>query len=370
MKKPQKLALITTNQLNVFSGSEMVLLEVANELKKLNFDVFIYANFINRNFRRYLKGYKIIKLPFLHNLDKFDFVWSQHNLLPFFISKKILRNHKERSVFLVNLSSFVGFEFSSVELGKELGLKFVTISEEAKLALSDLGVDSNKIFNFKNSAPIDFYSENVRSNLKKILLISNYLTEELVKVKELLRKKNYIVDHFGEEITEIGGGYLKITPEIVSEYDLCITMAKSVYYCLLNSVPVYLYGPFGGPGYINLNNIDLSEKYNFSGRCTNRKLSYKSIVEEIENFYDSNLNETKKLNEIALKRYLLDEKINFLVSQKYLINFNNYRRIFLYYALLDKVKIIYKYKLQIKVRKIKNYFKYYSKKILNFANFL
>lgn len=366
MNKPKKLALITTNQLNVFSGSEMVFLEVANELKKLNFDVFIYANFINRNFRRYIKEYKIIKLPFLHNLDNFDFVWSQHNLLPFFIKKKIIRNDKERSVFLVNLSSFVDYEFSSVQLGKELGLKFVTISEEAKLALSNFNVDIHKVFNFKNSAPIDFYNPNNRSKLKKVLFISNYLTEELIKVKELLRKKNYIVDHFGEEVTEIGGGYLKITPEILSSYDLCITMAKSVYYCLLNSLPVYVYGPFGGPGYINLNNIDLSEKYNFSGRCTNRKLNYISIVDEIENYYDLNIKETKKLNDLALKRYNLNEKINFLITQKYLIDFKNYSRKYLFYAIKDKIKIIYKYKLQMKISKLKNYVNYHSKKVLSF----
>lgn len=68
-------------------------------------------------------------------------------------------------------------------------------------------------------------------------------------------------------------------------------------------IPVYCYDRFGGCGWITSTNIEEASKFNFSGRCTNRKLTVNEIVEEIKENYNiakSNIDSNRKFAEKKL----------------------------------------------------------------------
>ena len=100
----------------------------------------------------------------------------------------------------------------------------------------------------------------------------------------------------------IGNGqniYVDITPQILSKYDLIISIGKTVQYALGMGIPVYEYDYFGGNGYINKNNINEEAYYNFTGRPKCRRLSPQDIVHEIIDGYDEAVSNAFELKEIV-----------------------------------------------------------------------
>jgi len=72
-----------------------------------------------------------------------------------------------------------------------------------------------------------------------------------------------------------------IEDKVLENYDLVITIGKTVNYCLALGVPVYCYDWFGGSGYLNPGNFAINKRHNFSGRDSFRKLSGEAIFREI-----------------------------------------------------------------------------------------
>lgn len=50
-------------------------------------------------------------------------------------------------------------------------------------------------------------------------------------------------------------------------------------------LPLYCYDHFGGPGYININNIEHSTYFNFSGRPERQKRSAQWLYADLINSY-------------------------------------------------------------------------------------
>jgi hypothetical protein len=69
-----------------------------------------------------------------------------------------------------------------------------------------------------------------------------------------------LIDAIGSEKPAI------TSAELLDHYDCVISIGKTVQYCLVQGIPVFLYDRFGGPGYLNESNYELAEYYNFSGR--------------------------------------------------------------------------------------------------------
>ena len=96
--------------------------------------------------------------------------------------------------------------------------------------------------------------------LDKIAIISNHIPQELLELKEKMGGY-YQVDLIG-----LGYRTEQVNAEFLQQYDLVITIGRTVPRCLAMGVPVYVYDYLGGPGYLTEANFSLAERNNFSGR--------------------------------------------------------------------------------------------------------
>lgn len=104
--------------------------------------------------------------------------------------------------------------------------------------------------------------------------------------------------------------YQPITPEILSRYNVVISIGKTVQYALGMGIPVYNYDHFGGSGYITLQNYKKEEFHNYSGRSFCRKISAREIARELTDNYLSTLEQASALRQMAIKNYLLSTHID------------------------------------------------------------
>lgn len=105
-----------------------------------------------------------------------------------------------------------------------------------------------------------------------------------------------------------------ISVELLSEFDLIITIGRTVQYCFAMGVPVYVYDYFGGPGYIDESNFELAEKCNFSGRGFGKK-SVDDLISEIFNEYQNAVFRLEKLHSVAQQEYSYDKQFDIIYNE-------------------------------------------------------
>jgi len=205
------------------------------------------------------------------SLSDFDIIWVQHETLPVQLLKEFVDNTAKSDPLMI---------FSHLSPYREVYIEHpYTFDLEAKLA--DVIVfnapntrDAQKsefrsyerMMLYPNPAPLDFVaSKHMQSSeMHKILVVSNHPPKELQEAMSLLSARGYQVDML---IDAIGSEKPAITSaELLDHYDCVISIGKTVQYCLVQGIPVFLYDRFGGPGYLNESNYELAEYYNFSGR--------------------------------------------------------------------------------------------------------
>ena len=108
--------------------------------------------------------------------------------------------------------------------------------------------------------------------------------------------------------------YVPITPEILSNYDVIISIGKTIQYSLGLGIPSYEYDHFGGNGYISVDNIDEEAQNIFSGLPQRRKLSSKQIAHELLSEYPHIYLQVKDLKSISIERFLLSKNIKKLLQ--------------------------------------------------------
>lgn len=305
-----KKALVLTNHLHSFTGSEIVAMEVAEELLFLGYSVDLGANVVSGEMCENLskKGISTTEAVEGTELSKYEFIWSQHGLLPLCAG---LEEAKDSDSFIasVHLSSFTSFEFIGLNSCPGTANVIVANSQETVDALSSIGVDQKWILNFQNAAPRKFLrkEKGVFKGLENLLIISNHMPREIVDAANLLVKMGVEVKAFGQNQKF----YRRIMPEDIWEADGIISIGKTVQYSILGSTPIYCYDYLGGPGWLNENNFDSAAQFNFSGRCCNRVLSGAQIAAEIISGFQMASQSMKTLNSERSDSYLLDK---FLIS--------------------------------------------------------
>ena len=108
---------------------------------------------------------------------------------------------------------------------------------------------------------------------------------------------------------------VEITPQILMQHDVIITIGKTVQYALALGIPIYNYDIHGGGGYINLQNFEEAEFYNFSGRDNPRKLNSNEIAREILDHYKEICLQCGKLRNIAIEKFILPNNINKVLAK-------------------------------------------------------
>jgi hypothetical protein len=174
-------------------------------------------------------------------------------------------------------------ELASVTIGRLFADLFLANSHETATALKTYGVPEEKIYVFNNACPSSYrqISEGMKS-LKKVLIVSNHAPAEILEAASILREAGISVAHIGLDAEQ-----RLVTPSLLNDYDAVITIGKTVQYCILSSLPVYVYDHFGGPGWLSEENIEKAEWHNHSGRCTREKKTADQIASEITTGYEA-----------------------------------------------------------------------------------
>lgn len=299
--------LLLTNHLAEFGGSEIVTLEVAETFLKIGCDVSIFAAYIDDPVRSYMNEINL-KYDTVDNCpcpENFDIIWSQHQLMPHLLAKYSLSSIE--NVFLINacLSAYEPLEIPGAVT--EVADMIVANSLETAERLVELGVVDEKISVFYNAAPDSFnITRKFNHQLKSVLVISNHMPEEISISIDALKHIDVKADHIG-----LPFNFKKVTTQIISSYDAVISIGKSVQYSLLCETPVYVYDRFGGPGWLNDDNMENAEKFNFSGRCCHRHLSPDIIVDELLGGYAEAVSAIRRLKHAYSEKYRLH---NYLIQ--------------------------------------------------------
>lgn len=285
-----KKFLITQPMIRSFCGSTMVTLELAEYLTLVGAKVTVYTNIALPPALAYFEEAKIkvISSRDEHKLllKDFDYVWVHSLTFPQETLEEL--KHLPKKV-----PAFVFLHMSPLEYIPDEHPWIYNLENSLSslsLYISEKTLESNEKYGlpprtglFRNPTPLSFRelaNRKISKTLKKVLIVSNHPPVEVIEAREQLTSKGIQVDIYGEGQDR----YAPLSPEIMKKYDAIITIGKTVQYCIVGSLPVYVYDWFGGPGWLTKSNYEKTKKNNFSGRPFSKK-SGKEIAEEIIDGY-------------------------------------------------------------------------------------
>lgn len=293
-----KRVLLTNLYFARYTGSELHVLEVARLFEKKGYEVTVAV---------FQKAYPLLKQAGTINIvdcfreelkvQEYDIIWVQHYPVFDFLSSKYDLTYKK--LIISKLSVINELEYLPVCV-PEADMILCVSQECANQVREDIGNDK-RIKVFKNSVSEEFFTagneKREYAQIKKIAVISNHVPQELLELERVMGG-HCKIDYIGLEYEP-----RFVDATLLQQYDLVITIGRTVQQCFAAKVPVYVYDYFGGPGYINDDNFALAEKNNFSGRGGFEKRSSTELKIDIEEKYKNNLNYLEKLNSIAKKEY-------------------------------------------------------------------
>lgn len=296
--------LITGFNFDGYHGSMMHICELAEYLTRNNFKVYIATCEINNSIKKEIETNSKVKIYFFNNLplnQEYKYVLAYHEPILSFLIKKGLK-FKHLGIGCLSYS-IKGLEMPSL-LATMNFPTFVCSKEIARALQKDFNI--HKTIVFPNFIPQNFLNLSIKKpeKLKKIAIISNHVPEELLLTKSLLENDGFLVNIYGKNYN-----YQKITPKLLLQYDLIITIGKTVQYGFALKKPVFNYDKFGGCGYINKTNFTEAEYYNFSGRNHTTKRTPLELKSEIINGYDNALQDIDEIYNISIKKYSVNNLI-------------------------------------------------------------
>jgi len=302
--------LITNISLMTYGGSEIDTLSIAIYFKSLGYDVKVACFKYGSPMKELFEKHQIEVVPLLEKAlteKEFDLVWAHHaDILNYCIfqeeilSKKVIHHILSPYEYLESItpySKFISY--------------FICNSNETKQKIIYEGVEEEKIFVFPNSAPSSYFESYHKVNFlnepHNIVIISNHIPKELMEFLEVHPDKVSLIG--------VEGVQKEVNPELLSQYDLVITIGKTIQFCFAQGIPVYCYDRFGGPGYITKDNLKMSELNNFSGRGFNRYLTIDEITKDIFNNYRKNLEMLDYLHEYAYQNFNQDKNMQIIIKR-------------------------------------------------------
>jgi glycosyltransferase involved in cell wall biosynthesis len=311
LEKKIPKALVLTNHMADFAGSELVAMEVSEVLHEMGYQVTMHCNFLAAPAMDAISDQVAVcddedfPNPFL-----FDIVWSQHHLIVLAIAQHPVPERWSTRFISAHLSPFEPFESTGIAVAQFLGSIVVANSRETAERLGELGVDAGTIKISHNACPDSFWvaTAAIKRHLKNIVLISNHPPAEIMGAVEILKERGLAVRHLG-----ISGEYRRLMPADLKDVDAVITIGKTVQCAIMAGVPVYCYDHFGGPGWIKEDNFSTAEDFNFSGRCSGRKIPAPMIAKEILDGHRSAANYIFFKRDELREKYSLRSQIGSLI---------------------------------------------------------
>lgn len=289
-------------------------MELAIELRDMGWEVWIAALLLGEpmasEFEKH--GFRIVDLlsePSIIGNAKFDLAWIHH--APVFYELFMTQGIEAALVVFCSLSHFEPLE-AVPEYRENFDLLLANSIENRDHITRGLGLNEGQVVVFPNAVPSNYWGcpkEFHNPALKRIAIISNHPPPEELEAAALLKRKGIAITHIGT-----GGTQMLMSPKLLLNYDLVITIGKTIPYCFAVKVPVYCYDHFGGPGWLNEDNLDLASRNNFSGRGFSKKTP-ETIADEIVEGYRESLGRLDVHMRSAEKSLKLRENLGSLFSR-------------------------------------------------------
>lgn len=183
------------------------------------------------------------------------------------------------------------------------------ISKRIKKTLESMGYDTNDSFYFPNYTKkefIDYVSNNdhVLSDCtpSRIAIVSNHIPNELEKAAEKFKERyQIVVDIYGmNHRVEL------ITPKILENYDIVISIGKTIFYSLSMGIPSFLYDETCSIGYVSLSNYQSCLDGNMAGSEGYQTMDPEDIVNDVLSGYQRARIQSNELRECAKRDFLFD----------------------------------------------------------------
>lgn len=318
-----KKILITSYSYASFGGAELNSVELAEQLVQFGAQPYFFsydidgplAKYINEKFSTevltdnayYLaESEEELKNTQL-NIGDYDYIWVGANTIPLSIIKQINSSNDLPKFIFIHMSPLIAFPLDAPllpELEKKIASKILSIGEKTTTdcIYRILGEDI-PLEKWYNPAPREFKLLKKRSGkLKKIAVISsNYPSDEILNIKDEIVKHGIEIDYIGK----FNDNLQIVDAKFYDKYDLIIGIGKNAKYSLVSGVPIYVYGRFGGGGYLNKNNYDTNNEMNFSGRGFSKKPPGE-IANEIITSYQRSLEFHEKNRDKFIQEFSLD----------------------------------------------------------------
>jgi hypothetical protein len=324
----KRIALICTLRLTMLAGSELVCYELSEYLVRNNFRVLIYTNLIEPKieemFSNLGKDITIITNPndlgLVESYSHLSMCWIQHQQIPSSLVEYII-NGKRKPLFIFNhMSFFESFEWPIAYQAEAIlaDLVLFNSSETFDFQRNYFPVKYDRFMLFQNPAPKRYYDaydqyEVVRIDsgikIRNIAIISNHVPEELLSVADELLRYGITTNYIGKN-RQLN---VLITPELLMNYDVVVTIGKTVQYCICMAKSVYIYDYMGGDGYLTPENFADNEYHNFSGRPYSKKKA-KAIVLELLKGYEANIEFMKVLRRDHEIKFNLDHVMDRILN--------------------------------------------------------
>ena len=288
----RRRALFGNGAFSLIAGSELVILEAAEFLLGLGWQVDIAAWSLGEPMTRLARaaGASVLQLPCAIDAFAYDIVWMQNRIEPLLDFFAEGDDEAARTLFVfAHLDRDWSYAQPGVVVEPTLGQLFLVTSERAVERVVRRGLPRAHVLMTRNAAP-DAYEHPGNpdlARLRSLLIVSNHAPEEVVSAKAILRERGVEVVHCG-----VGGDVRahRVMPADVARADAVLTIGKTVPYALRARRPVYVYDHFGGPGWLTDRNFVAAQERNFSGLCHARRLDPRALGEEIvDGFAAANL---------------------------------------------------------------------------------
>lgn len=319
-----KKILFTSYSFASFGGAELNAVELAEQLQEFGATPYFFSydingplcEYINKKFKTTVLTDQIDSLSEsdsqndLRNskidMSQFDYVWVGGNTIPITFFQQYNSLKSIPKFIFIHMSQLTGFPLDAPllpDFERKIASRILSIGEKTTESIYRILDDDQTIDYWYNPAPKEFrFIESRPGELKKIAVISSsHPTDEILKIKELLSTQGIEIDYIGR----FNNNVKTVDASFYDQYDLIIGIGKNVKYSLVSGVPIYIYGRFGGSGYLNRDNYKKNSQMNFSGRGFKKKTT-EIIAREITKGYQDSLRFHEENREAFIEDFSID----------------------------------------------------------------
>lgn len=263
------------------TGSSAVILDAAKIFLRHGYEVHVGCVKHSAPMTDILRQVGIHAFVLQEPIDPGDYeiIWCQHMTFGMVNIERYIGEVLPSRVIFSHLGPTVPLELPSYPFEKAVASAILCNSPETMQAVVRVQGASGKEMVFHNAASAEFKeAQRERGEMLRVLMVSNH------HVPELDDAARYLHEHYKIHVERIGvhtGVYRPIVPFDIAWADTIVTIGKSAIYGLLGGLPVYVYGPHGGEGYLSYDNFERNEFHNFSGRPSCVKKTGREIADEI-----------------------------------------------------------------------------------------